>query len=219
MIIFDCDGVLVDSEIISNEADAAAFTSLGYPITAEEMIRRFIGRPKKDIWADVEKEFGRPFPADLLDRVTADIKARYHSDLKPVAGVAAAIDAIGGQRCVASSSEMEKLRLALSVTGLAERFDPFIFSASQVKRGKPAPDLFLFAAARMGKEPANCIVVEDSPAGVTAGRAAGMPVIGFTGGAHSFPGHADTLREAGAALVVEHMDALPAAVEGLRAGG
>lgn len=215
MIIFDCDGVLVDSEIISNAVDAETLTAIGYPITQEAMIRRFIGRPKREIWADIEQEMGRPLPAGILDTVDAAIKQRYRSELKAIPGVADAIRALPGPRCVASSSEMPKLRLALELTGLIELFEPNIFSAIQVKRGKPAPDLFLFAAATMQTDPADCVVIEDSHAGVTAGIAAGMTVIGFTGGGHSFPGHAHSLIAAGAATVIASMADLPGAVRAL----
>lgn len=208
MIIFDCDGVLIDSEIISNAADAEAFTANGFPITTREMIARFMGRPKREIWAEIESEMGRPLPAGLIERIEADIKRRYREELAAIPGVAAAIAAVGGPRCVASSSEMSKLRLALEVTGLLPLFDPHVFSASQVARGKPAPDLFLYAAATMAVDPARCLVVEDSQAGVIAARAAGMRVIGFTGGSHSFDGHAEGLIAAGAERTIVHMDAL-----------
>lgn len=217
MIIFDCDGVLIDSEIISNAADAEAFTALGFPITAREMIARFIGRPKREIWAEVEREMGRPLPEGLIERIEADIKRRYREELAAIPGVAAAIEAVGGPRCVASSSEMSKLRLALEVTGLMPLFDPHVFSASQVARGKPAPDLFLFAAQTMAVTPAECLVVEDSQAGVIAARAAGMRVIGFTGGSHSFDGHGEGLLAAGAERTIAHMDELARVVAEARA--
>jgi HAD superfamily hydrolase (TIGR01509 family) len=216
MIIFDCDGVLVDSEIISNQADADALTRLGYPITAAEMIRRFIGWPKRDIWAQIARERGAPFPDGVLAAVEADIKSRYRASLEAIPGVAEAVRAVGAPRCVASSSEMVKLRLALEVAGLLDLFDPNIFSASQVPRGKPAPDLFMFAASAMGVAPADCVVVEDSRAGVDAAVAAGMRVIGFTGGSHSFPGHAEALRSAGAGCVIASMQQLAATVREIR---
>ena len=213
MIIFDCDGVLVDSEIISNTVDAEAFSALGYPMTAAEMIRRFIGRPKKDIWQQLASEMGKPLPENFAAQVNEATLARYRAELRAIDGVAASIDALPGKKCVASSSELKKLRLALELTGLLEKFDPWVFSASQVARGKPAPDLFLFAAAQCGVAPADCLVIEDSKAGVDAAIAAGMRAIGFTGASHSYPGHAEDLRAAGARLVIAHMKDLPAAIE------
>jgi len=216
MIIFDCDGVLVDSEIISNKVDADLFATIGYTISPDQMIRRFIGMTKRSIWQVVAQEHGIAFPEALFAKANAEIVARYETDLRAVPGVADAIRAVGGARAVASSSELPKLRRALQVTGLLPLFDPAVFSASQVARGKPAPDVFLFAAAECGAAPQDCIVVEDSPAGVQAGLAAGMRVIGFTGGAHSYPGHDARLLSEGAAVVVAHMNHLAATVAGMR---
>lgn len=215
MIIFDCDGVLVDSEIISNKVDSDLFATIGYAITPDQMIRRFIGMTKRAIWQAVADEHGIAFPEALFDQANARIVALYATDLRPIPGVAAAAKAVGA-RAVASSSEMPKLRLALQVTGLLPLFDPAVFSASQVAKGKPAPDVFLFAAAQCGVQPKDCIVVEDSPAGVQAGLAAGMRVIGFTGGAHSYPGHDARLLSEGAERIVTHMDHLAAAIAEIR---
>lgn len=216
MIIFDCDGVLVDSEIISNEVDSDLFATIGYSISPDQMIRRFIGKTKRAIWEVVAHEHGIAFPEALFAQANALIVERYETDLRPVPGVANAVRAVGAPRAVASSSELQKLRLALKVTGLLPLFDPAVFSASQVVRGKPAPDVFLYAAAKCRAVPQECIVVEDSPAGVQAGIAAGMRVIGFTGGAHSYPGHDTRLLAEGATVVIGHMDALADVVAGLR---
>jgi HAD superfamily hydrolase (TIGR01509 family) len=184
-------------------------------MTAAEMIRRFIGRPKKEIWAELERDMGRALPSDFAGQLSAATLDRYRAELQAITGVADAIDRLPGKKCVASSSEMTKLRLALEVTGLLPRFDPWVFSASQVARGKPAPDLFLFAAAQMEVSPADCIVIEDSKAGVQAAVAANMRVIGFTGGSHTYPGHEADLTDAGAPLVIPHMRDLPDAVQAL----
>jgi HAD superfamily hydrolase (TIGR01509 family) len=216
MIIFDCDGVLVDSEIISNQVDSDLFATIGYAISPNQMISRFIGMTKRAIWEIVAREHGVVFPEALFAQANAMILARYETDLQAVPGVANAVRAVGVARAVASSSEMSKLRLALQVTGLLPLFDPSVFSASQVARGKPAPDVFLYAAAQCGAALQDCIVVEDSPAGVQAGLAAGMRVIGFTGGAHSYPGHDARLLAEGATVVIPHMDALAETVAGLR---
>ena len=131
-------------------------------------------------------------------------------ELAPVPGIARALAQLDGPRCVASSSDPARIRMTLELTGLAGFFGDHIFSGAEVANGKPAPDLFLHAAKTMGAPPAECVVVEDSVQGVRAGVAAAMPVIGFTGGAHAYPGFADTLRAAGAATIIAHMDELPA---------
>lgn len=216
MIIFDCDGVLVDREIISNEVASDLFATIGYSISPDQMIRRFIGMTKRAIWEIVALEHGIAFPEALFAQANALIVERYETDLRPVPGVANAVRAVGAPRAVASSSELPKLRLALKVTGLLPLFDPAVFSASQVMRGKPAPDVFLYAAAKCEAVPKECIVVEDSPAGVQAGIAAGMRVIGFTGCARSYPGHDARPLAEGATVVIAHMDALAEVVAGLR---
>lgn len=212
MIIFDCDGVLVDSEVISNAIDAELMTKAGYPVTAAELIRGYIGCPKPEIWAAIAEERGLPWPEGLVARADALLLDRIATDLAPVAGVAEALALISDRKAVASSSALPKLRASLARCGSLEVFDPQIFSASQVARGKPAPDVFLFAADRCGVAPAECLVIEDSVAGVTAALAAGMRVLGFTGGLHTYPGHAERLIEAGARAVVPHMHDLPEAI-------
>lgn len=202
MIIFDCDGVLVDSEIISNAIDAELMTAAGWPITAQQLIADHIGRPKAELWADIAAQRGQPWPEGLLERSDAMLLERIETDLQPVAGIAAALRRLPQRKAVASSSALPKLRRSLRRCDLLEFFDPAVFSASQVARGKPEPDVFLFAASQCGVLPADCVVVEDSVAGVTAALAAGMPAIGFTAGRHSYPGHADKLRQAGAWPVV-----------------
>lgn len=216
MIIFDCDGVLVDSEILSNTIDAELMTSAGCPITPEELIRGYIGRPKSEIWRAIAAERGATWPQGMVEQADALLLSRMESELEPVRGVAAALDAIAGPKAVASSSALPKLRRALEITGLLGYFDPAVFSASQVAHGKPAPDVYLFAAARCEVDPADCVVVEDSVAGVTAARRAGMRVLGFTGGLHSYPGHGEQLRDAGALDVVADMDSLPLLLTTLR---
>lgn len=215
MIIFDCDGVLVDSEILSCSTDARLMTEAGYTITTEALIAGYIGRPKAEIWAEIAELRGEPWPKGLLQRANDLLGERLRTELEPVRGVAAALDAIAvaeGSMAVASSSGVEKLRLSLDVCGLWDRFEGRVFSAEMVARGKPAPDVFLHTASQCGVDPAACLVIEDSVAGVTAALAAGMAALGFTGGRHTFPGHAQSLSVAGARAVVRHMDDLPGAV-------
>lgn len=212
LVIFDCDGVLIDSEIIVCRIHADALTEAGYKITAADVLRRFTGMSDASMYATIEREWGRSLPAEHDARVRVRVAAAYRTDLSAIPGVADAIDRIGGTaaRCVASSSTPEKIRFGLELVGLYGRFDPrHIFSATMVARGKPAPDLFLFAAERMGAAPARCVVIEDSVAGVQAATAAGMRVLGFHGGGHCGPGHAERLLAAGAAAAFAGMAELP----------
>ncbi len=215
LLIFDCDGVLVDSEPLSCALDAELLTQCGVPYTAAEVARDFTGVSLKDQITRIEAERGVRLPDDFRERLNRALFARFETELKPVEGVRDAILSLPFPRCVASSSAPERIALSLRVTGLADLFD-HVFSSTQVLRGKPAPDLFLFAADRMNTRPEECVVVEDSTAGVQAAVAAGMRVIGFTGGGHCGPDHADKLRQAGATAIVARMADLPAAVKSLQ---
>ena len=213
LIVFDCDGVLIDSEVIVAKAYADGLSALGYAISCADMIARFTGVPDREMFEIIEAEWGRPVPASFAHTIKPTIEHVYRSELQAIDCIGEALAEITDPVCVASSSAPDKLELGLQLVGLYERFAPNVFSASQVRRGKPAPDLFLFAAATMGYAPAGCLVVEDSVAGVQAARAAGMKVIGFTGGGHCGPGHAERLREEGAAAVIASMRDLPALVQ------
>jgi HAD superfamily hydrolase (TIGR01509 family) len=213
LIILDCDGVLVDSEIIAHTLMAQMMTGLGHPMTTAEAVEKFAGRSLVDTLSLLEASLGRSIPDDLGQRYGRLLLERLGRDLKPSAGVKAAIAALPYRRCVASSSSLERIRLSLQATGLAALFGANTFSATQVAHGKPAPDLYLFASRRMGEEAEHCVVVEDSALGVAAGRAAGMKVIGFTGAAHATPDAAQRLAAAGAGSVISSMIDLPAAVE------
>jgi HAD superfamily hydrolase (TIGR01509 family) len=180
-VIFDCDGVLVDSEPISNRLLAEALTGIGLPTTAEESTATFMGRSWSSVVEIVEDRLGRAVPADLRPRYLDRVFAAFERELQPVPGIAAALDRITLPSCVASSSSHEKMRFTLGHTGLLERFEGRLFSATEVTQGKPAPDLFLHAAARMGWAPEQCAVVEDSTAGVQAALAAGMTALAYAG--------------------------------------
>ena len=205
LIIFDCDGVLVDSEVISCRAHAATLTRHGYPITADQVLDRFLGVSDLEARMIVEAEIGRKLPDDFTSQVKHATLQSYADDLRPVPYVAEAVAAIGLPKCVASSGTPEKIRHGLTCAGLYDILAPHIFSAGQVKRGKPAPDLFLFAAEQMKVPPERCVVIEDSIPGVTGARAAGMTVLGFHGGSHCRPGYAGTLCAAGAAVAFDDM--------------
>jgi HAD superfamily hydrolase (TIGR01509 family) len=182
LVIFDCDGVLVDSEPIAVRIDVEMLAEVGVTMTEQEVIERFVGRSPEVILAETEARLGQRVPDGWFERGEARIRRAYATELKPVPGIVEALEAIDLPVCVASSSGHENLRYKLELTGLYERFAGHIFSATEVANGKPAPDLFLHAAARMGAEPTDCAVVEDSRYGVQAARAAGMDVFGFAGG-------------------------------------
>ncbi|MES1149370.1 MAG: HAD family hydrolase [Bradyrhizobium guangdongense] len=209
LIIFDCDGVLVDSEVISCRAHASVLTRHGYPITPEQVLTRFLGVSDREARRMVEDEIGRKLPDDLEAQIKSATLQFYAGELQPITHVAAAIAAIDLPKCVASSGTPEKIRHGLDCAGLYDQLAPHIFSATQVARGKPAPDLFLFAAEQMKTAPENCLVIEDSVPGVTGARAAGMAVLGFHGGSHCPPGHGEKLRQAGAGLIFDDMRQLP----------
>ena len=194
LVIFDCDGVLVDSEPISIAVLVEALAAAGVTMSAEEAHERFLGRSLKTMSEILHDEYGLAIDAAFLEAMRKVLYERFHDELRPIEGIAETIDALGVAHCVASSSQPERIRLSLSVTGLLDRFEPNIFSASMVRHGKPAPDLFLHASAAMGVAPGHCVVVEDSPAGIAAAKSAGMRVVAFTGGSHArSPQHRDAL--------------------------
>jgi HAD superfamily hydrolase (TIGR01509 family) len=216
LLIFDCDGVLFDSEMIANATLAELITSLGHPMSTEDSIRVFTGRSLKDVLAVAAELIGREIPPHTSAHYGERLFARFRNELRPVTGVREAIAALPYSRCVASSSHPDRLRLSLEVTGLAPLFGAHVYSATQVARGKPAPDLFWFAAESVGHAPADCIVIEDSPRGIEAARLAGMRAVGFVGASHAGPELADVLSEAGAHRVIRGMDELPATLAALR---
>jgi HAD superfamily hydrolase (TIGR01509 family) len=165
-------------------------------------------------FAILEKEYGVMLPPDFAARCRQRVLRAFDKKLRPISGVGPLLEGLAHRRCVASSSEPERIRHSLTLTGILHHFDPHIFSATQVTHGKPAPDLFLFAAAQMGVAPDRCIVIEDSVPGVTGARAAGMAVLGFTGGGHCRNGHADKLRAAGTEQVFGTMSELAAHLRG-----
>jgi HAD superfamily hydrolase (TIGR01509 family) len=201
LVIFDCDGVLVDSEPLANSCFAAALQREGLDWSVEETMRRLMGRSMKSCVEIVEGILGRKLPPDFVERLQSETLQTFReAPLKSVVGVAAAIDAIeagGAATCIASSGGMDKMDVSLAVTGLRDRFEGRIFSASQVKRGKPFPDLFLHAAISMNEQPFDCVVIEDSVPGVQAAKSAGMRVLGYVGAPYT---DRDGLGSAGAFL-------------------
>ncbi|MGA5816694.1 HAD family hydrolase [Kitasatospora sp. NPDC094028] len=182
LVIFDCDGVLVDSEVIAVRVVGRLVAELGWPLTEAEVIEKFVGRSEAANHAMLAERLGEE-AATVFDKRFRELHAEaVDAELTPVDGLPQALDAITLPTCVASSGTHEKMRHTLGRTGLYGRFEGRIFSATEVGRGKPAPDLFLHAARSMGVDPAACVVVEDSGPGVTAARAAGMRALGYAGG-------------------------------------
>jgi HAD superfamily hydrolase (TIGR01509 family) len=219
LLAFDCDGVLVDSEIIASEVDAELLTEAGYEITAEDVSRRFAGLTSKAIHAQVEAELGRALPEDFLARQRTELDRRLAKDLKAVPGVEELLDRIEGPRCVCSNSSSERLKLSLEKTNLRDRFRPYIYSAIEVGDGqpKPSPNVYRHACAQFQIDARDMLVIEDSIFGVTAAKLAGARVVGFVGGGHSWPGHADLLMDAGAETVIRRWADLPSVAEALMA--
>lgn len=205
MVIFDFDGVIVDSERLANAVLARMVGELGRPMDPDEAARRFTGKVTRDCLAIIERDLGLPVPAHFAADYERAVNTAYERELVPVPGVVDLLERLRGPRCIASGSSHARIALALRVVGLGHHFDGVVFSAEEVPRGKPAPDVFLHAAARMGHAPADCVVVEDSLTGVAAARAAGMPVFGLIGtfgadelraaGAHPVPDFASLARE------------------------
>lgn len=214
LTIFDCDGVLIDSELLAAGVHAELLTGLGFVISQAEVITRFTGLTDAQLRSLVTQQLGRPLPADYRERSNLEIDRRLES-VKPIEGVHALLDRLTGSRCVCSNSSTRRLKISMNAAGLWERFHPHIFSAPEVGRSKPAPDVFLHAARVFGVHPRDTIVIEDSSHGVEGGVAAGMRVIGFTGGGHSWPGHAEALTNAGAVKVVSRLEDVGAAIEAL----
>ncbi len=181
LVIFDCDGVLVDSERLANAVLAELLTEAGLPTTFDDSVERYMGMSMPAVLVEAGARLGRPLPADLLDRYHEAVFAAFDRELEPVEGVAEVVAALGWPSCVASNGEHERMRRTLGRTGLQAHFAGRVFSATEVARGKPHPDLFLYAADQMGADPARCVVVEDSPYGVRAATAAGMVALGYAG--------------------------------------
>ena len=216
MVIFDCNGVLVDGEPISAAVAAEEFTRAGFPMTPQIVARFFTGRRAVDMFADVEAATHRKLPANFAAVLTAATLRRIREELCPTPHAAYALTWLRGPKCVASSATLDRIRVSLETAGLVRFFEPHLFSANDVPRGKPAPDLFLHAAGKMGVDPRECIVVEDSPVGVAAAVAAGMTPIGFAGGSHVHPQSPAQLTAAGARAVIADMRVLKSTIVALR---
>ena len=209
LVIFDCDGVLVDSERLAVDIDRQILAEFGLYMSPEEVVKRFMGQTEGMRDLTIEEHIGRGLTAEERRSMDLMFEQLCVSDLRPVDGIAEVLEGITQEVCVASNSRPDGLRWKLELCGLLDRFDGNLFSAAQVQQGKPAPDLFLFAAETMGVEPAQCVVVEDSPSGVQAARAAGMRVLAYLGGMV-----APEVLEGAGTVLFDDMRALPQLIAG-----
>lgn len=214
LILFDCDGVLVDSEPISTTVFAEYLVEMGLEIDENTVYRKFLGRSMVALATVLSNEFDFTITDKHLQAIRQRLFDRLSANLKPIEGVTQVLGALDHATCVASSSQVDRIRLSLGVTDLLRFFESHIFSASMVENGKPAPDLFLHAARTMGVSPARCLVIEDSPAGIEAAKRAGMRVFAFVGGTHATPAN---LRERAKLLapdaLFDDMSQLPALLQ------
>lgn len=211
LVIFDCDGVLVDSERLVQDIDIRMIGGLGWKITRQEILEQHLGRSEAAVMDNIARRIGRAVPADFVQSRRSAYEQDFKNHLTEVPGVRKAVQelhGLGHDSCVASSGSHARMRLTLSKTGLWTVFEGRIFSADDVAHGKPAPDLFLYAADKMGYQPRDCVVVEDSPSGVAAARAAGMAVVGYSA---LVP--ANLLD--GATMVIAEMTDLPEAIKAI----
>lgn len=206
LIIFDCDGVLVDSEPLAARAYERVYEKHGMSGVGADIIAQCIGMKQADIIVRIKELTGHQFPEHADHDIWAETKILFTKELKPTNGIVRFLDTLAIDRCVASSSSVERINHSLGVTGLARFFGSSIYSSSMVKRGKPAPDIFLHAAEKMGARPSDCVVIEDSPFGVEGAVAAGMNAIGYTGGGHTYPEHGARLSACGAAAICANWD-------------
>jgi beta-phosphoglucomutase-like phosphatase (HAD superfamily) len=218
LVIFDCDGVLIDSEILANRAEVELLKSFGIEFELSDYMARFVGKSTKDVLKSIESSHNICLPAEFRKLAGEKIYEVFKKELKPIPGIFELLDSLAEPlleridlpKCIGSSSSLHRLKMTLTMTGLFDRFAPHIFSADLVSRGKPAPDLFLFAAEKMKVNPDRCIVIEDSPHGVRAGVDAGMTVLGFIGGSHIQAEHDRRLIEEGAIKVFSTMGEISA---------
>jgi len=216
-LVFDCDGVLVDSEPLALEAAVGVFADWLPGLDPARFAERFAGLSDEEIVAALADEHGRPPPADLSARIEKAIDTRLAEAVEGVPGVRGALESLGRPLAVASNSPRHRVELSLDRAGITAFFEGRLCCADMVARPKPDPDVYLLAAQRLGAAPAACLAVEDSTTGIAAARAAGMAVLGFVGGGHTWPGHAEALAAAGAARIVVRMADLPDALRALEA--
>lgn len=210
LLICDFDGVLIDSELIGCRIWSDMLGAVNAPVSVEAMLNDYTGKSGPQICAQIEQDFGYKLPEGFLDTVNERVETLFEKQLKAMPRALETLNVLNMEKCIASGSRPERLFQCLRVTKLDALFDKSnVFSSHEVKRGKPAPDVFLYAAEKRGFIPSDCIVIEDSVAGVRAGLAAGMTVLGFTGGSHCTPFRIESLEKAGAYLLFDDFAALP----------
>ncbi|MEM7461413.1 MAG: HAD family phosphatase [Pseudomonadota bacterium] len=215
LIIFDCDGVLVDSEYLAAKHELQTYSAFGFEMSVEQFAAEFAGMSSDLVFKEVEERLGRNLPEDLLEKMQNELDDVLKSEVEMIEGADSVLDRFDLPRCICSNSGPERLKIMLQKTGLYDRFRPYIFSSRDLKphAPKPKPDIFLKAIDEFGVNPAEALVVEDSVHGVMAARLAGARIVGFTGGRHSYPAHGDQLQDAGAETVIAGFGSLPAVVD------
>jgi HAD superfamily hydrolase (TIGR01509 family) len=218
-VIFDCDGVLINSEELCLKVELACLDEIGLSFEAHDYVGRFMGMTSADFYAaldaDYREKYGRALPETFPDILHERTWAAVESGLTTITGAEALVRGLALPKAVASGSNPDRLAIKLKKVGLFDAFAPHIYSAQLMARGKPAPDVYLHAAQQLGIDPGACVAVEDSVNGVTSAMAAGMVVVGFTGGGHCPPKQGELLRGAGATHIAAHMDQLLAILRGL----
>ncbi len=211
LVIFDCDGVLIDSEIIAMRVEIELLKEHGYECEESEHIRRYTGLNFSQTIKLIEEESGRYFPDDLDEKIQKEIDSRLWRNVVALPGAGDVLDQLDQPRCICSNSGDERLKMSLTKVELWDRFRPYVFSAQSLPdiAAKPAPDIFLHAAREFEVEPHECVVIEDSSHGVEGAVAAGMRVIGFVGASHTYPEHSDQLLDAGAETIIKNLGEIP----------
>lgn len=207
-VIFDCDGVLVDSEILASQASLRMLKPYGFSMTPKEYAHLFAGKKEEDILESIEKDYHINLPEDFLSQARLEIEHSLDHDLQAIPGVIETTSQIPVTKAVVSNSRLVRVISSLKVAGITDIFGKNLFAAEMVERPKPAPDVYLYAASELGVKPAECLVVEDSQSGVTAAHSAGMHVIGFLAASHIPDGHEHSVREAGAFTTASSMEEL-----------
>ncbi len=212
-VIFDCDGVLVDSEILASQVSLRELEAFGIRMSPQTYARKYAGKKEEDTLALISEEYQITLPDSFLPKLRLEIDRALDHELQPIPGAKETINAIRLPVAVVSNSDLERVMISLRVAGLSELFGKNLFAAEMVAKPKPAPDVYLYAASQLGVDPAACLVVEDSQSGVTAAHSAGMQVIGFLAASHIPEGHAEVVKKAGAIAIVNNMQELKQLLE------
>ena len=221
LVIFDCDGVLMDSELVAAAAELEVYADFGIEMEPQEFCERFAGKSSALIKLDMEEELGKKLPDNTIDKIRANVDAQCALEAKMIKGANTVLDQLDQARCICSNGPQNKMKKMLSRVGLYDKFRPYIFSAKDFDppKHKPEPDIILKALKEFEMRPEQAIVVEDSKYGIEAARRAGTRIIGFTGASHTYPTHADELIDAGAETVISRLSELPAIIEAFSAWG